>query len=204
MVRPSAPAVLLAPVVVISGLAATVIASPTLAVLPPALVGWACHARLRALRRRRSIRAEKCAIAAVDTLIQDLKAGGSLGATLRRNQSMTEAVVGSPDGRLVEATLGVLVQRGGRAVPSLERLNDTLRSAHALRAEVVAQAGQATASASLMAALPAVFVAALALADERLWAFYLYRPTGTACLLTSAGLSHLGWWSMQRVIEARP
>ncbi len=101
--------------------------------------------------------------------------------------------------QLFATTMIVLVERGGPALPSLERLNNTLRSARWIESEVEAQAAQATASALLLAALPGVFVVALGLMDDGMADFYIKRPAGTACILVAGCLSYLGWLWMQRL-----
>jgi len=108
---------------------------------------------------------------------------------------------GSGTGLLVR-TLFVLVQRGGPALPALERLDDTLRTARAVRQETAAQAGQATASALALAALPALFVAVLALLDADLARFYAFHPLGAACLAGSGALAYAGWWWMHRIVSS--
>lgn len=103
---------------------------------------------------------------------------------------------------LLVRTLLVLVQRGGPALPALERLDDTLRSARWVEQETAAQASQATASALALAALPGLFVAVLALLDADLARFYAFHPLGAACLAVSALLAYAGWWWMHRIVAA--
>ncbi len=103
---------------------------------------------------------------------------------------------------LLIRTLLVLVQRGGPALPALERLDDTLRSARWVEQETAAQAGQATASALALAALPGLFVTVLALLDADLARFYAFHPLGAACLTLSALLAYAGWWWMHRIVVA--
>jgi len=106
------------------------------------------------------------------------------------------------DERLLSSTVAVLVERGGPALPSLERLSDTLRSAHALEAESRLQAGQATASVAALVALPSLFIAVLVAVDQRLRRFYLFETGGAVCLLSAVALSYTCWWLMQRLIKA--
>ncbi len=139
---------------------------------------------------------------------------GELGLILTRLQAALDAGYGlemalaqaaarssaDPGVGLTLNTLWVLVQRGGPAVPALERLNDTLRSAQWVEQETTVQASQATASALALAGLPALFVAALVALDHRLARFYGFEPLGAVCLITSGLLSYLGWWWMHRII----
>lgn len=106
------------------------------------------------------------------------------------------------DVALLVLTLLVLVQRGGSALPALERLDDTLRSARWVEQETAAQASQATASALALAALPALFVTVLALLDADLARFYAFHPLGAACLAGSAALAYAGWWWMHHIVTA--
>lgn len=106
------------------------------------------------------------------------------------------------DVALLVLTLLVLVQRGGPALPALERLDDTLRSARWVEQETAAQASQATASALALAALPALFVTVLALLDADLARFYAFHPLGAACLAGSAALAYAGWWWMHHIVTA--
>lgn len=174
--------------------------SPSAAVLVPMVSAWLWHWRRRTTRARRRGSRRRAAIDDVDRLIQQLKAGGSLPTEAAGRGRATTPVLA--DDELVVTTLRVLAQRGGEALPSLERLSDTLRSAQAMEAEARAQAAQATASASVMAALPVVFLVALAVIDGRLRSFYLFHPLGAICLTSAVALTHLGWWLMERLIES--
>lgn len=195
---------------VVGGIA---LGSPAVAVVTPLAALWGWHAWRQALVVARTQERRRRRVERVDELIQQLKAGASLGAALRADGSAPRfdraAVERAGSGRveettegdvLVATTVAVLAARGGAALPSLERLSDTLRSADAATAEARAQAGQATASATVLAVLPGVFALVLAAADARLRTFYLVEPLGALCLAASVALSHLGWWLMQHLI----
>lgn len=148
-----------------------------------------------------------------DEVLARIRAAADAGAGLEMalaRVAANRAGVGtaSADGQdrsgvtLLVRTLLVLVQRGGPALPALERLDDTLRSARWVEQETAAQAGQATASALALAALPALFVAVLALLDADLARFYGFHPLGAACLAASALLAYAGWWWMHRIVAA--
>lgn len=107
-----------------------------------------------------------------------------------------------PEVDLLLGSVGSVVRNGGPAVPSLERLNDTLRSAAAVDLEVKAHAGQALASSAMLAGLPCVFVVMLAVLDVRLAHFYLFEAGGAVCILTAGSLSYLSWWWMHRLVWA--
>lgn len=101
---------------------------------------------------------------------------------------------------LLATSVGVLVEHGGPAGPAIERLGELVRSIDAARLDSVAQASQATASAVVMAALPAVFAVVVALVDGRMAAFYLRSPLGAVCVGAAASLSTIGWLWMERLI----
>jgi tight adherence protein B len=204
------------------------VASPLLLTGGPAAAALARHWLATTGRRRQSKELATAVAPMVDELIQQLKAGRSLAQAARlatagaggtRGEALgplrsalaaglgLEAALGHVrtnlpvEVALVVDTLGVLVHRGGPALPSLERLSDTLRSAQWVDHEMRAQAAQATASATVLAGLPAVFIAGLAALDRRMAAFYLFDVLGAACVLTSAGLSYGAWWWMGRIVE---
>ncbi|MEZ5407775.1 MAG: hypothetical protein R2761_07105 [Acidimicrobiales bacterium] len=145
-----------------------------------------------------------------DEVLAGIRAAADAGAGLEMALARAAAraagagMVGGDGGGvgLLVRTLLVLVQRGGPALPALERLDDTLRSARWVEQETAAQASQATASAQALAALPALFVAGLALLDADLARFYAFHPLGAACLTTSALLGYAGWWWMHRLVAA--
>lgn len=191
-----------------------VVGSPAL-VVGPAL-GGACtwHSARTLWRRRETRRRRSELIDEVDQLIQKLKSGSSLSSALAEHHlALAPAEPGAAmrdgwpskmeaDHRLLVATLTVLKRRGGPALPSLQRLSDTLRSSAAAALETEAQAGQATASALALAALPGLFIVGLAMAQDALRQFYLHDVAGTACLLGAGALSYLGWAVMQHLIES--
>jgi Flp pilus assembly protein TadB len=183
-----------------------VVDSPALVGGGPLGTGLWWHRRGLMARAAAEAIARSELIELVDVLIQHLRSGGSLRAALGASGvtidegSSGRAVVG--DEGLLVATVTVLVDRGGPALPSLERLSDVLRSNQALRAELMLQSGQATASVALLVLLPAVFVVALAGADARLRHFYLFEAAGATCLLVAALLSYGGWWTIHRLIGA--
>ncbi len=144
---------------------------------------------------------------ALEPHLAPLRAGLRAGMGLDRALGFQRSGAGPPDqppdlGVYLD-TVAVLVARGGPALPSLERVNETIRSGRAVEAELDVQAGQATASAFLLAALPALFVVGLGALDRRLLVFYLVEPLGAACLAVAAALSYLGWWWMAGVIGAQ-
>ncbi|MFV0524170.1 MAG: type II secretion system F family protein [Acidimicrobiales bacterium] len=203
--------------------------SPLLTVAPAFLAAAGTHRRRRAAARRRRLRLAEDLAGYVDELIQRLAVGGSLAAAVRDPTTLPDpasplaqamapfrralaagaalddalATLADPapsGAELLVGTLRTLADRGGPAVPSLERLSDTVRSAHALDQELRAQAGQATASAGALTALPGLFAAAMAALDPRLASLYLRHPAGAACLVGAGLLSHAGWWWMDRLV----
>ncbi len=193
------------------------LSSPTLATGAPLVVGlwwhWSRHARSQALVEAKQAEV----IDVVDRLIQHLKGGGSLRSALQATGGESLLVEASapvtahlggpspgPELRLFSTTITVLVERGGPALPSLERLSDVVRSSHALRAELNLHAGQATASVTALVALPGIFIGGLMLVDDNLRRFYLFELGGAICLLGALTLSYAGWWVMHRLISSGP
>lgn len=195
------------------GVVGAAAASPTLAVVSPLAAACSLHGLRSRRRKQRADQRHRQLIELVDHLIQRSKGGGSLGAALRDPHVAHVLVDPGPgsdpsdaaidnDQRLVMATLAVLTRRGGSALPSLERLSDTLRSSAALGLETDAQAGQATASALALATLPVLFIVGLAVAHGGLRRFYLYDMAGALCVLAATLLSYGGWAMMQRLIDS--
>ena len=142
-----------------------------------------------------------------DDLLAGIRAAADAGAGLEMalaRAGRRAGARGSGDiaAALLVRTLLVLVQRGGPALPALERLDDILRSARWVEQETAAQASQATASALALAVLPALFVVVLALLDDDLARFYAFHPMGAVCLAGAALLAYAGWWWMHRTIAA--
>lgn len=103
--------------------------------------------------------------------------------------------------RLTAATLNALAERGGPAIPALQRLRFALAGLGQAADEAASQAGQARASAVLMAVAPLGFAVTLASLDPEARRLYLYSATGLACLMAAVVLSYAGWWWMAWVID---
>lgn len=168
---------------------------------------------------------------AVDAMIQQLRAGSGLRVVcaapvtvhpevdevlrplvdlLGRQRPLREAVHqlqaeasrrGWHDAQLLAATLAALVDRGGPAVPALQRLRLTLIGSVETRSRAAGQAGQARASAALLAGAPALFALVVALADADVGDFYLREPLGALCVTTALLLSQAGWHWMNREVD---
>ena len=149
---------------------------------------------------------ETPAAPALAARLKPLHTGLSLGLGLERSIRLLRARLSEDAARpsalvLLVDTLDVLATRGGPALSSLERLNDTIRSAAWVEAEVRLQAGQATASAAVLAGLPFLFAGGLAALDHRLANLYLRQPIGAGCLLVAFSLSTIGWRWMTRLVR---
>ena len=143
---------------------------------------------------------ESVVMARLAPVAAGLGAGEALGPALRRaGRRLVQPA--EPPVAMVIGGLALLVERGGPAVPALERLADTLRSAQAVEGEVRAQAAQATASATALAVLPGLFAVGAASLDRGLARFYLGEWAGAGCVGVAGALSWAGWWWMQRLIE---
>lgn len=133
-----------------------------------------------------------------------LDAGTGLEEALNRSVGWAPVATASHEAvAITMSTLLILVQRGGPALPALERLSGTLRSAAAVEEEVTVQTSQATASVLALAGMPVLSAVALTLLDHRLARFYLREPLGAACLLFAASASYTSWWWMHRIIRGR-
>lgn len=148
-------------------------------------------------------------------------AGAPLGPVLARlraaldagtglEEALNRAVGWAPVGAaghepvaLTLSTLLILVQRGGPALPALERLSSTLHASAAVDQEVTAQTSQATASVLALAGMPLLFAAVVTVLDHRIARFYLREPLGAFCLIFAGSSSYLSWWWMQRIIQGR-
>lgn len=167
----------------------------------------------------------------VDAMVQQLRAGSGLrvvcaappavGAevdavlrplidSLGRQDSLREAVAQLQaeaskrrwhDAQLFAATLAALVDRGGPAVAALQRLRLTLIGAVEAGSRAESQAGQAQASAALLAGAPALFALVVALADTDVGHFYLREPLGGLCVTAALLLSYSGWRWMSRDVD---
>lgn len=201
------------------GVAAAVVGwvagAPTLIVAGP-LVGLIVASEQRRRSQTRARFASAAALPqAVDQLIHGLRAGQSLGQSclglrlggdllspltdgLNQRRTLTEstsalASSGDPSVRLLAATLGVLAENGGPAVPALQRLRHTLIGVVNGQRQADAEAAQALASAGLLVAAPALFGLLVAAIDPDVARFYLSDPLGAACVLGSTTLSWVGW-----------
>ncbi|MEM7337922.1 MAG: hypothetical protein AAF467_04680 [Actinomycetota bacterium] len=183
------------------------VGSPFVAVVGPMLVllGGRVLRRARARRRRRA-RADDLA-AFVDRIQHQVRAGAPLGPALRADSAWPldpPTALSPPDLELVHVALGVLTQQGGAALHSLDRLGDTLRARRAVDDETRAQAAQAATSATLLAALPALSGAVLALLEPSLAAFYLREVLGAACAAAAVAGSYVSWNLIDRLTWGRP
>lgn len=137
--------------------------------------------------------------------LRPLRAGLAVGLGMDRSIELQRRRSAGDDPPALDAfvdAIAILHGRGGPALPALERVDDTLRSARAIEAEVEVGAGQAMASAALLAALPAVLIVGLSALDARLAAFYLSDPVGTVCVATTGMLSYGSWWWMTWLVRA--
>lgn len=127
---------------------------------------------------------------------QALASGERLGRALERAD-----VDGLVALELLLASVRLLLENGGPAAVSLDRVGETLRLGVAARDEAASQAGQATASALLLAALPLVFAVLIALAEPAVAELYLTSWTGAACIVSAGALSYWSWWWIDRVVH---
>lgn len=123
---------------------------------------------------------------ALEGVDRGLSAGEPVDVAIRRG-------LGVDDGLdLVAVTLTVLTHNGGPALAALDRVSDTLHAAARGDAEARSQSSQAMASAAVMAAIPVVFAAVVALVEPRAAAFYFSSVVGGVCVAAALVLVALG------------
>lgn len=131
---------------------------------------------------------------ALGPVLQGLAAGDRLDAALQRVGSDDEAL------RLVLVTIGLLAATGGPAADTIERMGENVRSVVAGQEEAKALAGQGTASAVVLAVLPALFALLAGLSDEALAQFYVSEWGGAVCVTASMLLSGASWFWMDALL----
>ncbi len=221
-------AVVVAVLAVVAGLATRV---PLLVFAAPVAVGFLVVELEHRERRARDRRRQAGLPVVVDAMVQQLRAGTGLRVVcatpaavgsevdemlrplveaLERQRPLREAVGALQaeasrrawhDAQLFAATLAALVDRGGPAVGALQRLRLTLTGAVEARSRAESQAGQARASAALLAGAPALFALVVAFADADVGHFYLREPSGGLCVTVALLLSQAGWRWMSRDVD---
>jgi Flp pilus assembly protein TadB len=131
---------------------------------------------------------------ALRPVLQGLAAGDRLEAALQRVGSNDEAL------RLVLVTIGLLAATGGPAADTIERVGENVRSVVAGQEEAKALAGQGTASAVVLAVLPALFALLAGLSDQALAEFYVFEWAGAACVTASVLLTGASWFWMDALL----
>lgn len=224
------PRLMAAPVALAATVTGLTFRLPVLAFAGPVAVGFLAVELQRRERRAGDRRRQAGLPIVVDAMIQQLRSGTGLRAVcaipvavgpevgemlrplvaaLERQRPLREAVSGLQaeatrrgrhDAQLFAATLAALVDRGGPAVPALQRLRLTLMGAVEARSRAEAQAGQARASAALLAGAPALFAIVVAVADSEVAHFYLREPAGGLCVTAALLLSLGGWRWMNRAV----
>jgi len=123
--------------------------------------------------------------------------GRALRRRMERGASLVEAMDWwarrrrDDDLTLVVAVVRLAHELGGPAVASLEAVAEVVRARRSLDDEVAAHAAQAIASAVMLAALPVVSLALVALSDPSVPGWLLGTPGGVACLV-AGGLLEAG------------
>jgi tight adherence protein B len=133
-----------------------------------------------------------------------------LAAHLRRIAATTQlgpppppeawaALPGAERLRAVGALWTVAAHAGNGLADGLDRLADSLAAEQRQRAEVAAQLAGPTASAVVLAALPACGVGLAAALGARPLRFLLGTPAGFGCLVLGAALDAAGLWWVRRL-----
>lgn len=202
--------------------------SALVAVVGPLLVAIAVAEHRRRIRVEGARRLSRQYPVVLDRLVQRLRSGHSLhtvvaeldagpdeistllapaARALRAGCTLEAAVEtlvagGRTDRRveLLAATLGTLARNGGPAVPALQRLRFTLIGFVQAEDEAAAHAGQALASAALLAVAPGLFSVVVAVVDADARRLYVHEPIGAACVAGAVVLSYSGWRWMSRAV----
>ena len=136
----------------------------------------------------------RCALAAVDAA---LALGLSVGDAL-------ELLGGGDDGAMLSAAVAVQLRFGGDLAALLEGIADALLERDALRRGAEVATAQARATARMVAAMPALAVAALGLIDRSALAGLVESPIGLASLGLSGVLTLLGMVLIGRIASVAP
>lgn len=107
-----------------------------------------------------------------------------------------------PGVRLAAVAMIMAAEAGGSVAQAIDGVADTLREDLGLQAEVQALAAQARASALVIAALPLVFLLVVGATDPAALAFLVTSSLGRTCLALGVGLQGIGFWWMQRIVQA--
>lgn len=107
----------------------------------------------------------------------------------------------APEERLAAGALALVATTGGPQARAVDGVAATLRDRRAVAAEVRAQSAQARLSAVVIGVLPAVFLAWVALTDQRTAGFLIAGPPGWACLVGGVGLELTGGLWMRHLLR---
>jgi len=170
------------------------------------------------------------AIAVLEQLARDLRAGTGFGAALPHalaeqptvlaglrtalqrgapvGEAMTQAATDAAGRVPTDATEVLVLQTlraahaaGGNGVDALDRAAAVARERRAWRHERHAQSAQARLSARLLTLLPPLFAGWGIAADERVRAAFAASPLPAACVMCGLALNLVGWWWMRRLVR---
>lgn len=202
--------------------------SPALAVSTP-LIAVITHLALGRISRRKSRqRLQRALPAFTDELAQHLRSGGSLSAGFARVArespevfEVLEPVVRSVDAgeridvalarfeteddalKLVLLTVRILVTTGGPAASAIDRVGENVRAVIAGEEEAKALAGQGTASAAVLTALPVGFASLAAFSSDAIARFYAFEWAGAVCVAISLILTGASWFWIDALMWGR-
>ncbi len=202
--------------------------SPALATAAPLLALMAHLGLARVNKRKARQRFRRALPGFTDELAQHLRSGGSLSSGFARVArespevlTVLEPVVRSIDAgerievalaifetpdealRLVLLTVRLLVTTGGPASSTIDRVGENVRAVIASEEEAKALAGQGTASAAVLAALPVGFGALTAFSNSDVARLYAFEWVGAACVVTSLLLTGAGWFWIDSLMWGR-
>jgi len=158
----------------------------------------------RSLRSGLSLRQALVALPALgplgaptERMRHELELGQPIGAATKR----WVARIDDPLADLAGAALALVIDAGGTGAEAIDRVAATVRDRQAIRLETQAQASQARASASVIAALPIGFFVLAVGADPAIAGFLFGTPLGVMCLAGGLVLEAVGMWWMHGITE---
>ena len=145
----------------------------------------------------RAVAADEPAASSLLPIVERVDRGARVGDELDR----WAADLGSADAELARSVLRLGLRTGAALADSLDRVAATIRDRIELDDELKALTAQSRASASILAAAPAVFLLVIGLADPSMVAPLVTTPIGWVCLTVGIGLDVLGFWWMRRLVR---
>lgn len=134
---------------------------------------------------------------AFDRIVAGTRRGESLSHALQRFATNSPLA----DVRVAVAALTMAAESGAGPSRALDGVSESLRDSQRLRTEIGALTSQARASATVLIALPVVFVALNAALDPSALVFLVEDDLGRLCLGVGLALDGAGWVWMRSLVK---